>query len=61
VGYCGLFAINSFQIHAGCSLVILFENTLNVLHFSVTRKKVAEKVSSDQRIPETYICEDERH
>lgn len=61
MGYCRLFAVYSFQIHAGCSFVILFENTLNILHFSMTRKKVAEKVSFGHMDQETYICEDKRH
>lgn len=41
MGCCLLFATNSFQIFAGCSLVILFENILR-MEFSMLREKVAK-------------------
>lgn len=42
MGCCLLFATNSFQIFAGCSLVILFENILHILEFLMLIEKVAK-------------------
>lgn len=49
MGYCLLCAINSFQIHAGCSLVILFENALCMSELSMVREKVTKKFSYSHR------------
>lgn len=49
MGYCLLCAINSFQIHAGYSLVILFENTLCMSELPMIREKVLKKVSYSHR------------